>query len=96
MYDERTSDSLYPLNERNSIKNGTSRSQLYQHRTTHATIETVTNNRYTTIYTLEIYPTKDDSVTSTPTVHRRIFNVSLKYVSLTINTFQLVMDTRKC
>ena len=72
--DERTTDSLEPPNERNDVKDGTSRSQLCQRRITHVTTATLANNRYIPICTLEIRPAKDDSATSIPTVHRRIFD----------------------
>ena len=72
--DERTTESPEPPNERNDVKDGTSRSQLFQRRIAHAITVTVANNRYISICTLEIRPAKDESATSIPTFHRRIFD----------------------
>ena len=59
-----SSDHLVP---RNGVKDGTSQSQLYQHRIKHMITTTVVKVRYTTIYTLDIHPAKDDIVTATHT-----------------------------
>ena len=74
MVDERTTGSPELPNDRNSIKDGTARSQLCQRQITHATTTIVENNRFTTIFTLESRPAKDNSAIVTPTVHRHIFD----------------------
>ena len=74
MDDVRTHDAQEPPDPRNGVKDGTPQSQNQQRRIEHATTATVTNDRYTTICTLEIRPTKDDSATATNTIHRRIFD----------------------
>ena len=72
MDDVRTPDSQEPPDLRNGVKDGNPQSQNQQRRIEHATTATVTNDRYTTIYTLELRPTKDDTATATNTIHRRI------------------------
>ena len=74
MDDVRTHDSQEPSDTRNGVKDGTPQSQNQQRRIEHATTATVTNDRYTTICTLEIRPSKDDTATATNTIHRRIFD----------------------
>ena len=74
MDDVRTIGSLEPPAACNGIKDGTPQSQIHQRRIEHATAATVDNDRYTTICTLEIRPAKDDTVTTTNTIHRRIFD----------------------
>ena len=66
--------SLESPSARNSIKDNTSQSQFYQHRIEHATTITIVNDRYTTTCTLQIRPIKDETVTSTQTIHSRIFD----------------------
>ena len=50
---------------RNGIKDGPIQSQVHQHRIEHAITATIANDRYTTTYTLEIHPAKDDTATAT-------------------------------
>ena len=70
----RTIRSLEPSATRNGVKDCTSQSQVLQHRIEQATTVIVANDRYTTIYTLEIRPTKDATATETHTIHRCIFD----------------------
>ena len=74
MEDVRTPDSQEPPNPRNGVKDCIPQSQIQQRRIEHATTATVDNDRYTMICTLEICPSKDDTVTTTKTIHRRIFD----------------------
>ena len=74
MDDVRTPDPAERPDARNGIKVVHSQSQVQQRRIEHATTVTVDNDRYTTIFTIEICPTKDDTTTATNTIHRRIFD----------------------
>ena len=74
MDDVRTPDSQEPPDPRNGVKDGNPQSQNQQRHIEHATTATITNDRYTTICTLEIRPSKDDTATATNTIHRRIFD----------------------
>ena len=74
MDDVRTHDAQEPPDTRNGVKDGNPQSQNQQRRIEHATTATVTNDRYTTICTLEIRPSKDDTATAINTIHRRIFD----------------------
>ena len=74
MDDVRTTDSQEPPDTRNGVKDGNPQSQNQQRRIEHATTATVTNDRYTTICTLETRPSKDDTATAISTIHRRIFD----------------------
>ena len=74
MDDVRTPDSLEPSDPRNGVKDGNPLSQIQQRRIEHATTAAIDNERYTTIYILEIRPPRNDTVIATNTIHRRIFN----------------------
>ena len=74
MDDERTNSPTEPPTARNGIRDDTSQSQVYHHRINHATTATVANDRYITIYTLEIHTARDDSTIVTHMVHYRIFD----------------------
>ena len=67
-------DSKEPPDPRNGVKDSNSQSQIQQRRIEHATTATVDNDRYTTICTLEIRPPRDDTVTATNMIYRRIFD----------------------
>ena len=75
MEDIRTTGSPEPSTARNGVKDGTFQSQVLQCRIKHVTTVTVANDRYTTVYTLEIRPAKDDTATATYTIHHSIFDV---------------------
>lgn len=72
--DERRNVSSDPPAARNGVKDVTSQSQVYQRRIDHVTTATITNDRYTTIRTLETRSTKDDSTIATHVTHHRIFD----------------------
>ena len=74
MNDVRSPDSLEPSEPRNGVKDSNSLSQIQQRRIEHATTVAIDNERYTTIYTLEIRPPRNDTVIATNTIHRRIFD----------------------
>ena len=78
MNDVRTPDSQEPPDPRNGVKDGIPQSQIQQRRMEHATTATVDNDLYTTNCTLEIRPSKDDTVTATNTIYRRIFDTIKK------------------
>ena len=73
MDDIHTVGSQEPPDLRNGVKDGNPQSQNQQRRIEHVTTATVTNDRYTTICTLETRPSKDDTATAIHTIHRRIF-----------------------
>ena len=87
MADERTTDSPDPLNDRKDVKDDTVKSQLCQLRITHATTVIVAIIRYTTIYTLKIRQVRDDSILTTSTVYRRIFDFFKKIDHITVIIF---------
>ena len=74
MDDVRMVNAQEPPDSHNGGKNGIPQSQIQQRRIENATTATVNNDRYTTICTLELRPPKDDTVTATNTIHRRIFD----------------------
>ena len=50
----------------------------YNRRIEHATIATVTNNRFTTRYTLDIRPEKPNSIINSAKIHQQIFEAIKK------------------
>ena len=70
MDDVRKSDSQKPPDLRNGVKDGNPKVSRIEH----ARTATVNNDRYITICTLELRPSKDDTATATNTIHRRIFD----------------------
>ena len=74
MVDERTPGSSKSPNERNGVNDNFSRSQLFQYRIVHMTTTIVANNRFTTICTLELRLSKNDSTIATSIVHSHIFD----------------------
>ena len=78
MDDVRTPDTQEPPDVHNGVKDCPSQSEVYQRRIEHTTTATVDNDRYTTIFTLEIRPAKDDTTTATNTIHRRFFDAIKK------------------
>ena len=85
MVDERTPSSSEPPKKQNGINNGTFRNQHFQRRIAHETTATITNNRYTTIYTVEICHTKDSFTITTPTVDHYIFD-AIKWINISAVT----------
>ena len=74
MDDVRMADSHDHLDLHHGVKDGTHQSQNQQRCIEHATTATVNNDQYTTLCTLEIRPPKDDTITATNMIHRRIFD----------------------
>ena len=94
MDDERTNSPSEPPTAQNGIKDDTSQSQVYYRRINHATTATVANDRYITIYTLEIHPAKDDSTIATHMVHHRIFD-AIKVIDDTAAILLLYQSRQK-
>ena len=70
----RTTYSSEPPIDHDGIKNDFLKSPIYNHHITQVTTATVDNNRFTTIYTLEIHSEKKKYVIHPSIVYRRIFD----------------------
>ena len=74
MVDGRTFDSPEPSINHDGAEDGTIGNKICNRRIAHATTATVDNDRFTSLYTLDIRPEKKESKIDPALVHKRIFN----------------------
>ena len=74
MVEGRSIVSPEPSIDQDGIKNGTTKTKIYNRRIIHATIATVDNDRFTSLYTLDIRPEKKESKINSIIFHQRIFD----------------------
>ena len=74
MVERHALGSFKPSIDQNGIENGTTKTKICNRRIAHTTTATVDNNRFTSLYTLDIRPEKKESKINPVIVHQRIFD----------------------